>query len=300
MLGQYTHPEWEQENSLTSPSDRDKENKWRPDQGAPQLTNEEVKIAMDELNNTDFTRKFIRVDRTYADPPLPLQTFGLISFTPAKGATPNENGVFGFAKLRGNYSSELEASQRAEFLIRNVDSYHQIYHTYVGRPFPITASSKYSAETDEIDIRKETTSAVSQNIKEKKKEEQQIVAEIKQREEKLLEESKRGEEDPYETYITLRVKKAQLQWTYLEHQKKMNEVKDIILKTRRELVKLDNEYPDFQNSYYNKYMEARKNAGITETTEETQNNFMKFLVEDSPLDFDQEEVGVEESKEKNN
>lgn len=290
------HPEWEKENSLTAPSDRDRENHWRPEQGAPELKNNEVDEAMATLNNTDFINKFPRVDRTYADPPPPLQRIGLISFTPAKGATPNEKGVFGFAKLRGNYDSDIEANQRAEFLIRNVDSYHQIYHTYVGRPFPITSSSKYSAETDEIDIRKEMTKAVSQNIKEKKQEEQQIVAEIKQREEKLLEESKKDEEDPYETYITLRVKKAQLTWTYLEHQKKMEEVREIILKTRKELKDLDDEYPDYQDTYYDKYMKARTDAGITESTEESQNNFMKFLVEDAVLDFDRVE-GVEEVKE---
>ena len=28
-----THPEWEKENSLTSPSDRDREKGWRPEQG---------------------------------------------------------------------------------------------------------------------------------------------------------------------------------------------------------------------------------------------------------------------------
>lgn len=296
MSGQNTHPEWEKENSLTAPSDRDLVNRWRPEQGAPELSNAEIESAMAELNNKDFTEKFPRVDRTYADPPVPLQTYGLVSFVPAKGATPNESGVFGFAKLRGNYASELEASQKARDLIK-LDSYHQIYHTYVGRPFPITFSSKYSAETEEVDIRKETTKAVSETIKEKKKEEQKVVAEIKQREEKLLEEAKKDEEDPYETYITLRVKKAQLSWTYLEHQKKMSEIKDIILKTRVDLEELDRENPDFKNTYYDKYMKARLDAGIKESDEDAQNNFMKFLVEDAVLDFDQESSGVEETKE---
>ena len=296
-----THPEWEKENSLTSPSDRDRVNLWRPEQGSPELSNTEIEAAMTELNNKDFTNKFPRVDRTYADPPVPLQTYGLVSFVPARGATPNKNGVFGFAKLRGNYASELEASQKARDLVK-LDSYHQIYHTYVGRPFPITFSSKYSAETEEVDIRKETTSAVSQSIKDKKKEDEKIVAEIKQREENLLEESKKDEDDPYETYITLRVKKAQLSWTYLEHQKKMSEIKDIILKTRVDLEELDRDNPEFKNTYYEKYMKARVDAGITESDEEKQNNFMKFLVEDAVLDFDQEltvsgSEGSEESKE---
>ena len=118
------HEEWQKENSLTCPEDRDLTDKWRPDQTAPVLNQEQSVEALKVLNNTSFTDKFPRVERTYADPILPMQYIGLISFTPAKGATPNENGVFGFAKLRGNFSSEIEANERAEFIIRNVDSHH--------------------------------------------------------------------------------------------------------------------------------------------------------------------------------
>jgi len=279
------HPEWEKENSLTSPEDRDRENKWRPEQNAPVLPEEHVNNAMAALNNTVFVDKFPRVDRTYADPPPPMQAIGLVSFTPAKGATPNANGVYGFAKLRGNYSSEIEANQRAEFLIRNVDSYHQIYQCYVGRPFPMTESSDYSAETTEIDIRKQTAESVSTNIKQKKKGEQQVMNEIKERETKLVEESKLDEADPYETYISLNVKKAHLTWTWLEYQKKMETIKENIIKSREDIASLNDEYPDFKDTYYEKYMEARRESGLTETAEESQDNFIKFMVEDAPLPF---------------
>jgi len=286
MTTNVDHPEWQKENSLTTPEERDLENRWRPEQGAPALTEDEVNLAMSELNNTAYTEKFPRVDRTYADPPPPMQTIGLISFTPAKGATPNENGVFGFAKLRGNYNTPQEADQRAEFLIRSVDSYHQIYHTYVGRPFPITASSKYSAETAEIDIRKEATQAISTNIKEKKAEEQKNVDDIKKREEALLSETKNIEEngvDPFDEYITLRVKKAQLLWTYQEHIKKLEEVRGIILKTRNTISEMDEKHVDFKDKYFDKYMKAREDAGIKETQEELQSNFMAFLVEEKEV-----------------
>ncbi len=282
---QQTHPEWDKEHSLSAPSDRDREKRWRPEQGARALTENEVTAAVATLDNDSFTQKFPRVDRTYADPPITLQTIGLLSFTPAKGATPNENGVFGFAKLRGNYASELEAKQRAEAIIRNIDSYHQIYHTWVGRPFPITASSKYSAETDEVDIRKEMTKSVSSAIKSKKKKENKDMEEIKKREEKLLAESRQDPEDvdPYEEYITLRVKKAQLSWTYLEHLKKIEEVKEIIIKTRDRLTDMENQDPEFKEKYYAKYVAAREQVGLNMNTEEAGQNFMKFLVEDAVL-----------------
>lgn len=277
------HPEWEKENSLTAPDDRDRENRWKPDQGAPQLTNEEVNSALKELNNNSFTEKFPRVDRTYADPPPPLQSIGLLSFVPAKGAQPNESGVYGFAKLRGNYATEQEADQRAEFLIRNVDSYHQIYHTYVGRPFPMTASSKYSADTNEIDIRKEMTESISNDVKQKKQDDLKTVQEIKNREEELIADTKKEEVDPYDEYITLRVKKAQLSWTYLEHVNKIKEIKDIIVRTRKEIEKLEEDKSDYKEKYYDKYMNARKESGFKDTPEEMETNFLKFLVEDAQL-----------------
>ena len=31
-----------------------------------------------------------------------MQRIGLLSFVPAKGATPNSKGIYGFAKMRGN------------------------------------------------------------------------------------------------------------------------------------------------------------------------------------------------------
>lgn len=273
------------ESSLTTPDDRDKENRWKPDQFVEPLSVEETKEAIAELNNNTITSKFSRVDRTYADPAVPLQNISLFSFMPAKGATPNANGVFGFAKIRGSYATEMEANQRAEYIIRNVDSYNQIFHTYVGRPFPITVDSKYSADTQEIDIRKEMAKTVSENIKDKKEDEHRTMQEIKQKEEELLADSKKETEDPYDEYITQRVKCAQLSFTYLEHQKKMAEIKNIIIKTRDRIKEMDVEYPEFKDNYYQKYMDAREKAGIKENKEDTQANFIKYLVEDAPLDF---------------
>lgn len=278
-----SHPEWNQENSLTAPEDRDLVNRWKPEQSTPALSEQDVELAMESLNNCDFTNKFPQVDRVYADPPPPLQNVGLISFVPAKGAKPNENGVYGFAKLRGNFPNQEEANARAEFLIRNVDSYHQIYHTYVGRPFPMTLSSKFSAETDEIDIRKQTTESVTANIKKVKDDDQQEMKEIKERQDALIADTEKEHEDPYDQYITLKVKKAQLTWTYLQHIDKLKEVKGIIKKTRTQLDELDSEYPDFNETYYDKYMAARRDVGFKDTAEEAKKNFLQFLVEDCEL-----------------
>ena len=115
------------EGSLTAPADRDRTKRWRPSMAAP-LTDEELKCAQEDLVDKQYIKKYSQAERSYADPVLPAQLLGLISFVPAKGATANKNGVYGFAKLRGNYSTMFEADKRAEMLIRDHDSYNQNFH----------------------------------------------------------------------------------------------------------------------------------------------------------------------------
>ena len=278
------HPEWEKENTLTAPTDRDHVNKFKGDQGAAQLSETEVQSAMNSLNNTSFVDKFPKLERRYADPLLSLQTIGLISWVPAKGATPNDQGIYGFAKLRGNFATEIEANERAEYIIRNVDSYHQIYHGYVGRPFPLTNNPKFVAEVSEVDIRKNTTDSISNNIKNKKDEEQRVADEIKDREKMLLSDTTdKGGDDPYELYTTLKVKKAQISWTYIETKKKLDEMKEIIIKTTSELNELDAQSDDYKKKYFDKYMEARRESGLSD--KQNEDNFIKFMVEDADLGF---------------
>lgn len=278
------HPEWEVENSLTAPSDRDPNRTYKPNQGHRALTEEEVVNAMDDLDNKTYVKQFLKVERRYADPVETMQRIGLISFVPAKGATPNEKGVYGFAKLRGNYPTDQEASERAEFLIRNVDSYHKCYHAYVGRPFPLTTSSDYSGEKTEVDLRKSMTESVSDSIKKQKRTEQQQIQEIEDREKELLADVAPDKvEDPLERYTTLRVKKAQITWTYAETKKKMEEMKAIIIKSRDEIAEMEQSNPEYRESYFKKYCDARKESGLDNS--ENQDTFMKFLVDDIELDF---------------
>ena len=232
-----THDEWEKENTLTTPSDRDPNKTFKLDEAKEPLTVEETKQAMAALNNNAYTRRFPNVERRYADPVIETQKIGLISFVPAKGATPNEKGIYGFAKLRGNYASEDDANDRAEYLVRNIDSYHQVYHTFVGRPFPLTVSSDYSAEVSQVDLQSEMTASIRDDIKKKREKEQKAIEEVKEREKKLLEDVKKPEEDLDDRYTTLRVKKAQLVWTYSETDKKMKQMAGLIQSLKKYISK---------------------------------------------------------------
>lgn len=273
----HPHTEWAAENSLTAPSDRT-EKKIETLVNAPALTEEEAKDAIKILNNKSYIGNFPTIERRYADPEVPLQKIGLISFVPAKGATPNEKGVYGFAKLRGNFATETEADEKAEHIIRNVDSYHQIYHAYVGRPFPLTTSSDYSGDTRRIDLTKEMTVAISDDVKRKREKEQKEIQEIKDRETELLEDVKKDEENIQDRYTTLRVKKAQLTWTYSEYSKKLKQMVGLIAKARREIEILEEKDESLLETYMKKYMDARKSAGLP--VDRADDSFMKYLVED--------------------
>ncbi len=266
--------------SLLAPADRDSTfNNPTLNKGVI-LTEEEVASAMQELNNMSFTSKFPRVDKFYADPALSNQVYCLHSFVPAKGATPDKDGIYGMIKCRGTFQTEREANDRSEYIIRNVDSMHSIYHSYVGRPFPLSFRKDYVSETKEIDIKKKVVESVSEDIRKKQEEERKTIEEIKEKEKRLLEDTSENHvEEPLDRYTTLQVKRAQLTWTYVESMKKIENMKNILLKTKKEIEEMDAESDSYRKEYYDRYMFARKEAGLPED----ENSFVKYMVEDVQL-----------------
>lgn len=292
------HPEWSLQNALTSPADKDKT---QPSAINRDTLNEtQSQVALKENVIKDFLAKFPRYDRLYADPTIPNQTICLHSFVPAKGATPDKDGVYGMIKVRGIFATEQEADQRAEFLIKNNDSYHKIYQSYVGRPIPLSHNSKYVSDTKEVDLTNKVTKVMAEDVKEKKQKEKVAVEEIKERERQLLKDNSKKlsevenkdsktqvlkpedlEVDDEEKYTTLRVKKAQLVWTYFEHSKKMEELKTLIKKSSQEIEVMDAQNPTLKNVYFEKYKKAREDVNIPVDD----NSFIKYMVEDVKLDF---------------
>jgi len=238
------------------------------------LDHDSLEKAMRHLNQNV---EFLQVDRYYADPVQMNQLIGLVSFVPSKEAIPDKDGIYGMMKVRGVYATDREANERAEFLIRNVDSFHDIYHVHVGRPFPITNSEKYSNEIKNIDIRKKTTQIISEDIVEKKRQEQKDMQEMKDREQQLLAESKRAQNDEprdtFEEYITENVKRAQLIWTYHETKKKMDQMRLGFQKATERIQELDDSYPLYKDQYHDKYMEARRESGIPDDND----SFIQYL-----------------------
>lgn len=269
------------ESSLTTPSDRDLVNRIKFDRNIPPLSDEELKHAMKDLNNKTYLYR--RTDRRYIDPALPMQSIGLFSFIPSKTAIPDKNGFYGFIKLRGNYATGTDADDRSEYIIRNHDSYHQIFHAPIGQPVPCTESSKHSGDTREIDVSKSVKESISSSIKRKKMEDKNKIDEIREQENKLLDDTNEDvENDPLDTYITHKVKLAQLSWSYIDTIKKCEEMKNIILKTRKEIASMDQD-SDYNKQYMEKYKRTTNN--MTEQNNGDGDNFVQYLNKDAKLPF---------------
>lgn len=265
--------------SLTAPWDRtEEEHTYKPKQIV--LSENEVSNALNELYIKDFTNKFPRVDRFYADPVLNSQVYCLHSFVPSKGAKPDERGVYGFVKFRGSFATQQEADERAEFLVRNVDSFNDVYTSYCGRPFPLTHNKAFVKETSEIDVKKQITDIVSKDIKTKVSEERRIKDELKEKEKKLLEENDKVINNvPVETneerYTVLQVKRANLVHVYVETRQKLEKIKESILKCRSEIEQFDQTHPEIKDTYIEKYNQARELSGLDKVENDT--SYLKYM-----------------------
>jgi hypothetical protein len=271
-------PEQTPQTSLTAPNDR-AGSTFRISEKVD-LTTEQTREAFNDLVVKDVVRNYPASERTFADPSIPGQRLCLVSFVPSVDAVPDKDGIYGMIKVRGNYETEEEADERAEMLIRSVDSYHKIFTAFVGKPFPATTSSRWSADSNEIDIKKKVTEVISKDIKKQRMDEKREIEEIKEREKKLMEDVEK-DFDPYERYIELRVKKAQLAWTFLETRKKMDEMKESIIKTREEIAELDDENPSYLSTYREKYMSARREAGLKDDDA----SFLSYLGDEDEKDL---------------
>jgi hypothetical protein len=229
---------------------------------------------------------FKSVVRAKRDPALANQIYGLFSFTPARGVQPNKYGVFGTAKLRGNYATEEDSATAAESIVRHVDSANEIYTVLVGQEFPLTKEPRFVKDFENVDLSKNVEAAERQRIKDRRKEDKESARKMVDRERQMLEEHKQilegtYEEDPLDVYIRANVKRSQLQYTLEITEKKIeNDVKPAIAKVVAQIAAMDEQHPELRGHYKERYLEARKEAGLEtefKCDTGTQLDFMKYL-----------------------
>ena len=239
------------------------------------LTKEQTIAAVKDLSVKTELKSYPRVDGPLCDPPLRMQNVGLFSFIPASGATPNEHGIYGFAKIRGVFASDIESDQYAVELIRNCDSMNQILHVKVGVPFRIATNSKYSEEVKKVDPAMKAD--LTEEMKRGRQAEKRKVRELQKKEEALRDDVDKTDREPLDVYIELRTKRANLLWALEQHEMKMKELPPLIDKAQIEIEKMDKEDSSYQEKFYAQYMNARKQAGIKDDSKTMTDTFMKFM-----------------------
>lgn len=237
-----------------------------------------VKLLVDKLTSPP---EDIGIIRKLCDPIKHGEPrFALFSFIKAQGVEPDKDGFFGVAKIRGAFASEKEAAERAEELIRDVDSVNSIHTCLIGVPFPLVVSGS-AAEVTKIDLKNKVEQTISANVKAKRKEEEQEIAEINKRRNELMKnEGKIEPDDPETRYIEQRVKLAHLRHAIAEYKKKGADCIELEKTVRSNLKEWKEKNPEFEENYIAKYKQARRDAFIPETTDFT--GFMQYFAD--PID----------------
>lgn len=254
---------------------------------APALTESETNAAVQVMIDTSSLR-FPRIIKRFSDPEILGQKYGNVTWVPAKGVKPNDRGIYGVFKLRGNYATEDEAKMAAAVILKNTDSYHKIHTVFVGQPKPLSNDEKYSKNVSKVDLKKDIKEIMNHSVKEKRASEKRKVKEIKDREQLLREDTGNDHIDPLDRYIELRVKKAQVAWTFLKNEEKLLEMKNIIIKARKQMVQLEKKHPTVRNKYLEKYKQAARDSGVIDSerkedgfeSAKQKDTFLKYIDQD--------------------
>jgi len=256
------------------------------------LTDAETEIAAKEMYIKPAVL-FAHANRKYVDPSIHNQTIGLVSFIPHPDAVPNKDGIFGFAKVRGVYGNEEDANQKAIELIKEVDSLNKIMHVRVGYPFPImvpTETAKFVSDVNEVDIQCEAQKTISTFVRDATEKDKKEIEYIKERERQLLEdvaktpEQRKAELDPLDDYIFKRKKLSDNLFVFVEHRKKLQEIKKVILQAKAECDQLEASNPEVLDAYCAKYEQVASETGITEAMDNMALMIKQYFVEKPDLD----------------
>lgn len=244
---------------------------WKPNtsQHTPPLSADELPKAVETLS---VRAPFSKLNRRYVDPPIINQNFALMSFIPSPHVKPDEDGFYGFVKIRGVYNTLEEADACTENIIRNVDSCNTVYTCNVGRPVPLCISG-HAATLNEINLQDKTEDTIAKNVREKRKQDQMEIEAMKEREEALKKDV--SEPNIEDEYVAKRVKLATLKFTFEEHIKKAKEYNELRKKCEKDLLDLSELHPEFEERYMERYMEGRKKANIPDDAEMP--GFMAFM-----------------------
>jgi hypothetical protein len=257
---------------------------WKPSKSKP-LTDDELVHAFEDL----YVDKYIKADRKYIDPEVSGQKYALFSFNPTSGSKPDEDGVYGFIKVRGAFNRLEEAEEKSKELIQ-YQSANQIFVCFVGSPTPLQSrvlNKENVVEVDHPDRERDENLKYSNLIKEQTTKEKHQIEEIKKKVEYLKEDVTKdpNEKEPLQIYLELNQKRATAAYLYTQHQEKLEEMKNIVLNSRRQISDMDQEHPNLKEEYLEHYKKTCEECGIDKAEDNMAVMIKKYFGEDPDLGF---------------
>jgi hypothetical protein len=256
---------------------------WKPDRSKP-LKDDELERAFTDL----YIDTYVRSDRRFNDPQIRGQNYAIFSFNPSKDAKPDSDGIYGFIKVRGAFNRLEEAEEKSKELIQYFSA-NQIFVCEVGSPTPLHHRLNDRENVIEVDDAKRDAESLkyqdlvkNQTIKEKKE-----IEEIKKKVEYLKEDVTKDPKDkePLQMYLELNQKRATGAYLYTQHKEKLEEMKNIVLKSRQQIADMDKEYPNLKDEYMDHYRKTCEECGINKAEDNMALMIKQYFGEDPDLGF---------------
>jgi len=205
-----------------------------------------------------------KVVRSQTDPPISNQSVGAVSFMFFSEPRRLRNGkpVYGFFKLRGNYSEESQASFACSKIIKEVDSKYRIHLAPVGAWLPLTEEEAFIKELTDVKLSDSEVHLRDEAIKEKRSKERQIMREIQEREDELKESDVYDDPTSLKYYSMRRVTEMKLNDTIKTQRKQLERYEKNLRKVRKELKRSEQDHPSYRDEWLDLYNTERSKAGI--------------------------------------
>ena len=260
---------------------------WKPSVEQP-LAGEALDHAFKDLHVNQVVSPYLKCDRKFADPQINGQNYALYSFTPSNGVKPDSDGLYGFIKVRGVFGRIEEAEERSKELIQYFSA-NQVFICDVGKPVPLEHELTNKENIIEIDHpdREEKNIKFAELIGDQTIKEKKEIENILKKEELLKADVAKGPEDkdPIQKYIELIHKRATCAYLYTQHQEKMEETKNIILRTRQQIADMDLQHPNLKDEYMEHYLNTAKECGIDKATDNMAVMIKNYIGRDPDLGF---------------
>ncbi len=256
---------------------------WKPDKSKP-LNDNELEKAFSDL----YIDTYVKSDRRFNDPQIRGQNYALFSFNPSQTAQPDSDGIYGFIKVRGAFNRLEEAEEKSKELVQYFSA-NQIFVCEIGSPTPLHDRLNNKENVIEVDDAKREEECLKYQdlVKDQTLKEKHQIEEIKKKVEYLKEDVTKdpNKKEPLQLYLELNQKRATGAYLYTQHQEKLEEMKNIVLRSRQQIADMDKEYPNLKNEYMDHYRKTCEECGINQAEDNMAIMIKKYFGEDPDLGF---------------